>query len=83
MICASTQGSCEGESNKTNYAYLIDRVAVNTGREQRYGTQGGCSAAHIWSPKPMEVPSEVDRRRAEVGLPPLPDYIAQISKLCL
>src|SRR5690606_5982636 len=36
------------ETAQTNYAYLYDRVAVNSGRPQRYGTQGLCTAAGVW-----------------------------------
>ena len=33
---------------KSNYAYLWDRVAVNTDRKQRYGTQPIWWRAHTW-----------------------------------
>ncbi len=65
----------KGETNPSNYAYLHDRVAANAGREQRYGTQGGCKAGQ-WTVKPLEDPANVDRRRADVGLKPLADYVA-------
>lgn len=66
----------QGETSPTNYAYLLDRVAVNSQRPQRYGTQGGCADGG-WEPRALEEPATaVDQRRAEVGLPPLADYIA-------
>jgi len=65
-----------GETAKTNYAYLHDRVAVNSGRPQRYGTQGRCTAAGAWEPREMEQPEMLDERRAAVGLGPEADYIA-------
>ena len=64
-----------GETSAANYAYLYDRVAVNTGQPQRYGTQGGCSGGE-WRVKPLEDEPNVDRRRAESGLPPLAEYKA-------
>ena len=51
-------------------AFLTDRVEVNAGRPQVYGTQ-------FWAPQgasepwPIADPEGVDARRAEVGLPPL------------
>jgi len=64
------------ETGQINYAYLHDRVAVNSGRPQRYGTQGRCTAAGVWEPREVEEPETLDERRAAVGLPPEADYIA-------
>jgi hypothetical protein len=64
------------ETSQSNYAYLYDRVAVNSGRPQRYGTQGRCTAAGVWEPREVEQPETLDERRAAVGLPPEADYIA-------
>ncbi len=72
----------QGEANTSNYALLFDRVAVNAGRMQLYGSQGQCSGPHRWTPMPIDEPSEVDKRRAEAGLPPLADYIAGINANC-
>jgi hypothetical protein len=64
------------ETARTNYAYLYDRVAVNRGRPQRYGTQGRCTAAGVWEPREVEQPEKLDERRAAVGLGPVAEYIA-------
>jgi len=64
------------ETGQSNFAYLYDRVAVNSGRPQRYGTQGRCTAAGVWEPREVEQPETLDQRRATVGLPPEADYIA-------
>jgi hypothetical protein len=53
--------------------YLIDRVAVNEGRPQVYGTQGGCKAGR-WQPAPIADPEEVEMRRASVSMEPLAFY---------
>lgn len=55
-----------------DYAYLWDRVAVNTGELQRYGTQpmDTCNADGTLDLKPMEDPEQVDARRATMGLGP-------------
>jgi hypothetical protein len=70
-----------GETRPQNYAYLFDRVALSSSdpskrQPQRYGTQGHCVAPGKWEPFPIEDEANVDTRRAEVGLPPLAEYIA-------
>ena len=64
------------ETSPKNYAYLYDRVAVNEGRPQRYGTQGGCTGAGLWEPGPTEAPEGLDARRASVGLGTEAAYVA-------
>lgn len=55
-------------------AYLVDRVRVNTGRGQLYGTQVAFDTGRP-EPHPIEDPSSVDARRAAVGLSPLLEYM--------
>ena len=55
-------------------AYLVDRVRVNTGRGQLYGTQVGFDTGRP-EPKPIEDPKGVDARRAAGGLAPLLEYM--------
>ncbi|MEO0574417.1 MAG: DUF6624 domain-containing protein [Pseudomonadota bacterium] len=59
-----------GGIKPANYAYLWDRVAVNTGKLQRYGTQPTweCSDSGQLTLQPMEDPEGVNARRAEMGL---------------
>lgn len=64
----------EGEAQPLRYAKMKDRLLVEEGKEQLYGTQ--------WSfenskrvPHPIEEPEYVDKRRAEVGLGPLSVYL--------
>lgn len=63
----------KNEIKKANYAYLYDRVQVNRGRLQRYGSQGTC-VGDKWEPKPMEAPEEVDKRRAEMEMSTMAEY---------
>lgn len=66
-----------GETAPSNYAYLWDRVAVNERRGQRYATQGRMVGGD-WKPYRIEEPeSEVDARRAAVGLEPLALHAAR------
>jgi hypothetical protein len=61
------------EMTKADVAYLEDRVLVGEGKKQRYGTQFKQDKGD-WVPQPIEDPANVDKRRAEVGLPPLAEY---------
>lgn len=57
--------------NPRNLAYLTDRILVNEGCQQCYGTQLG----EDFSPRPIYDESTVDVRRAAAGLPPLAEYV--------
>lgn len=77
----------KGETSPQNYAYLFDRVAASWGATekrtlQRYGTQGECKGKREWNPIPLEDPSNLDKRRNEVGLPPMSEYIEKVKTLC-
>lgn len=57
-------------------AYLEDRIAVDIGGEQTYGTQMGMmSATGEYFIRPIKDPEHVDERRASVGLKPLNWYV--------
>jgi hypothetical protein len=65
----------KGETNPKSFAYLYDRVAINSGHPQRYGTQGGCKDGERFT-APLENPADVDRLRAELGMTSLAEYNA-------
>ncbi|MYT27267.1 MULTISPECIES: DUF6624 domain-containing protein [unclassified Streptomyces] len=69
----------DGLASPRDLAFLQDRTRVNDGREQLYGTQiaGVRNGAPI--PWPCQDPESMDQRRAEVGIPPFDDYVAQFS----
>ncbi len=63
-----------GEVDITDVAYLTDRVCVNQGRGQLYGTQFTQEDdKHI--PRTIEDEANIDARRAEVGMGPLSEQI--------
>ena len=70
-----------GLADPTELAYLEDRVALNSGGEQVYGTQIGCVDG-VPQPAPLADPETVDERRTEVGLEPLADYLATLDEAC-
>lgn len=64
-----------------NFAYLADRVRINTGKKQLYGTQvtyntDSCQAVA----KPLEDSLNVNKRRKEIGLEPLEAYLNWMSQ---
>jgi hypothetical protein len=59
-----------GDADPMDLAYLTDRIAVNEGRKQTYGTQFN---EHC-KPQSIEDEANVDARRRSVGLGPLSEY---------
>lgn len=66
-----------GEADASALAMLRDRILVNEGRPQTYGTQiaGVVDGAPV--PWPVEDPDGMDARRAEVGLAPFAVHTAR------
>lgn len=71
----------KGKASSTNYAYLIDRVKVNTGQLQIYGTQMTLNQdSNSYEPKPVIEIEKLDERRKSMGLPPEADYIRMMNE---
>lgn len=71
----------DDEADPTELAYLEDRVATNRGEPQIYGTQIGCVDGEA-VPGPIADEANVDERRADAGLQPLDEYLAELAELC-
>jgi hypothetical protein len=69
-----------GEADGQQYALLTDRVASARGLPQVYGTQARIVDGHVVL-KPIADSTNVDARRAEVGLPPLRSYLATLDSV--
>jgi uncharacterized protein DUF6624 len=72
----------DGELPGSCYALLLDRVLVGQGRPQVYGSQAkgfGEWKGHEPELDPIEDEANVDKRRAEVGLGPLSEYIKSLK----
>lgn len=71
-----------GGVNKGNYAFLWDRVAVNSDKKQRFGTQPTwkCNDDGKLSLKPLEAPDTVNERRAKMGLDTVEEGLASMTK---
>lgn len=59
-------------------AYLIDRIRILEGKPQVYGTQYRIVNGELEF-LPIEDEANVDKRRKEMGLPPLSEYMKQIK----
>ena len=63
----------QGEAASAQLAYLEDRVRVNAGQPQLYGTQFTVTGGEF-GPCPIEDRQRLDNRRAEAGPEPFADY---------
>lgn len=67
--------SPEGEVEKEQIAYLTDRVRVNRGQKQLYGTQFYTNKeTQEFGPKPIEDLDNLEERRSSMGLESFEDY---------
>jgi hypothetical protein len=72
MRAAVKNGKAQGSS----LALLEDRVALGQGKRQIYGSQIGRDPdTQLYYVSPLEDPDNVDKRRAEVGLGTLAEYV--------
>jgi len=62
-----------------NYGLLTDRVNINKGEKQIYGTQVTYTERGQAYPKSLLDSANVNRRRAEVGLESLEEYLNQMT----
>jgi hypothetical protein len=70
------------QADPSEVAYLEDRVAVNRGEPQRYGTQVRCHGGQPEPATPLVDPEGVDAQRADVGIEPLAAYYEDFAEGC-
>lgn len=70
----------DGEALPVHLAFLTDRVRLAQGKPQIYGTQTRVTKEGKFEVPPIEDEANVDKRRAEVGLEPLADYIEKMRQ---
>jgi hypothetical protein len=68
-----------GEASPQHLAFLEDRLAMNEGRFQVYGTQIADVIEGRPIPWPCIEPEQLDARRAQVGIEPFAENIARYS----
>lgn len=84
MLPRVTDAFRGGKLSGPNYALLLDRVLIGEGKPQLYGTQA--KPFDQWKGKepvlqPVMDEIHIDRRRAEVGLGPLADYLKELKRI--
>ena len=67
-----------GKAPAWQRAMMLDRIRTYEGRPQIYGTSFDWDEEGRLSPRPIEDPAGVDRRRAEAGLEPLETAIEKL-----
>ena len=65
------------QASGQQYAYLVDRIAINRGQPQVYGTQVLMSANT--TVKPCVAPAQLNKRREAVGLEPIEAYLKKCN----
>jgi hypothetical protein len=68
----------KGNAKASHLALMEDRVALREGKKQIYGSQLGFDMdTKQYYVSPLEDPENVDKRRAEMGLPPMSEYVSR------
>ena len=71
-----------GDVDKSNIAYLRDRLSIAENQKQLYGSQGRCVAKNDWQPFTIIDPEKIEIRRSEMNMTTLPEYISRASNMC-
>ena len=70
----------KGNASPSNYGLLVDRVNINTGKPQIYGTQVDYNFEIAQAfPKNLADPANVNKRRQSIGMEPLEEYLNQMT----
>lgn len=72
----------KGNASSRNYGLLVDRVNLNTGQPQIYGTQVDYNMEICQAfPKNLADSINVNKRRKEIGLQPIEEYLNDMAKM--
>jgi uncharacterized protein DUF6624 len=63
-----------GDADPVHGAYLLDRVLMSEGLDQRYGSQFVLDADGELAPWPVDNTAAVEQRRRRLGLPPFTEH---------
>lgn len=67
--------------NGANFAFLTDRVNLNSGKPQVFGTQVTYDKDDKAVPKTLLDPKNVNKRRSSVGMETIEDYLTKVNEL--
>ena len=68
----------KGNAKGKNFALLVDRIEMEQGNRQIYGSQIKIDGDEFYV-YPIIEPEKVNERRAEVGLEPIEDYVKKVG----
>ena len=80
MLPHVEQAVGDGEFDGQAFAMLDDRVQVKAGGPQKYGTQLSSTEDGKLRLDSLENPAAVDSLRAELGMPPLEEYLKVVEE---
>ncbi len=72
----------EGQADPGELAYLDDRVQVNLGEPQTFGSQVRCQGGAPAPATPLVDAARVDELRQDVGLGTLQEYYDELAMMC-
>jgi len=75
------QAVAHGEASAEDLAYLEDRVLVNTGKWQLYGTQFYKDSKGTYKERPIKDRKNLAKRRKEAGMQPFSEYKKGLVRL--
>ncbi len=70
----------QGQIMISEIPFLTDRILLNEGKKQLYGTQYEVDKQGNIIPRPIKSLNDVDERRKEYGLIPFNEYLASLKK---
>ena len=72
----------KGNADPSNFGLLVDRVNLNTGKAQIYGTQVTYNTEICQAyPRKLADSANVNERRKSIGLPPIEEYLNQMTQM--
>jgi hypothetical protein len=71
----------KNECHQSNMAYLTDRIKVNSGKSQTYGTQFYTNKQGKFTHRPIKDRKNLDKRRLSMGLEPFAEYSRLMDNL--
>lgn len=77
VVVAATKA---GEITRSDFATYYDRLRLNVGLKQLFGTQAGIANGFLVL-YPIENHERVDERRKQYGLEPLADYVRTLERI--
>jgi hypothetical protein len=73
------QSAARGDIGWSAVAMMEDRILMGKGRKQKYGSQVTKVGDGPWQLYPVEDPMHVNQRRAQAGLGPIEEYLANFD----